>query len=422
MRRTAPRRRARAQAVVEYGLLVAAGAIMAIIGLVILRDAVAGYLGGQSTNAQPSANVIAGLPLHAVDVRGSCTPLPPPVYTGQSFGCSLTVTDLYRDGPPQVPAGTLDFVNTTGTFSPNPCSLTASPGSSTTSSCAVVFTPTTAGPQVLQATYNPTSNHLSQTWQNPTQIVAVDQTRLQLSCASGVPLGEPASCTASVLDLFTNGLVPGASITWTTTGGASGTFSPPGALSPQQSTDQCTTPSPAGPCGRLFRSGISAQDQGVHTVLADYPGDAYHDKSNNTASVTVNGPRQHVTNVQVVCAGGTSRQQPVPLLQQVQCGVTVEDKNPLDSNGNPTNISPTGSVDWSVQPNNGAAGGFSPSSCQLSRLTDAAAQCTTFYQPTALAQPDGLDGDNTHPVVASYSSSDPVHPSTDGTTTVYVHP
>lgn len=427
--------KARAQAYVEYGLLVAVVVIGFLVGLNALMGAATAYMA--HAEPTPNATVLANLPNHVVEIKTSCTPLSAPVVTGQPINCSLTVTDITTIEPGRLPTGTIVFTSgASGTFSS--CNLG---GSGVISGCSFQYTPTNFGPQDLAATYIPSSSHQSRTEPPPPlpgQYIAnaVDQTDTRLSCATTVLVGEPSQCNVEVVDLYPArfGTVPGLSVDVTASGG--GTLSGVNALTPRYSTSYPSCPTSltlddgTSACGTLFRSGATPADANQsHTIAAAYAGDPARYFQSDTSNappmvVNVGGPPQHPVTVDVQCdAGAQSSPLQINVRNTTNCRATVTDTNPASTGNprtvqNPTGITPTGRVSWSATQDSGGAGSL-PNTCGLSETTAGAAACTITYTATSVGMPPGPGYVGTHQVVATYLT-DWIHtqqttsPSTEG--------
>jgi hypothetical protein len=418
---------------VEYGILVAVVVVGFLVGLSVLGGAAMPYLA--HTEPTPNATVLAGLPSHVVAISMSCTPPPVPFYTGQVLNCSLTVRDITTIEPGRLPTGTMAFSSTSGAFGQNSCQLSGPiGGDGVTSGCTFQYRAQKSRRQNIAATYHPTSSHQSRATQLMQVIVAINKTETQLVCANSVPVGEPSQCTVAVLDVFTNSLLPGVRLDTTTSagGGATGTFSPIGTLSPRSATYTCVTAN-NGVCGTLFRSGSAGpEEQGPHSIVTTFQGvDQDYEASTKPAVVSVTGPTQHPVKVDVTCSGGVTPQSPlqINLGASTGCTATVSDVNLPDSNGNPTNITPTGTLSWTALADSGGTGGFANSAnspCTLREVVVSVANCgplTMTYTPTSVGTPPPPDYVGTHQVVARYSS-DWIHPQIgndlQGSTNVYV--
>ncbi|MBV9603127.1 MAG: hypothetical protein JOZ87_40670 [Chloroflexi bacterium] len=138
-------------------------------------------------------------------------------------------------------------------------------------------------------------------------------------------------------------------------------------------------------------------------------------------------PPQHSVSVSVKCDAG-SQQSPLQINQagaSTTCTATVTDTAPPDANGNPRQITPTGTVSWSSSADNGGKSTWPPNpSCTLQRVDDSKAQCQTTYTPTSIGTPPGPNYVDTQHVSAHFNGDGFIHtvpsdsPPTDGV--VYV--
>jgi hypothetical protein len=376
--------RAKAQAFVEYALLVAVVVVAFIVGLSALSGAAVHYLA--HTEATPPPGVLGVLPNHLVNMTLTCNPpTPSPLLTGTQFSCTVTVTDLTSPGPALLPSGSVIFASSSGSIAP--CTLA---GSGVTSSCTSVFTPTSTGQQNLTATYSPTSAHVQDFKQLPVGLItAVDQTQMTLNCLPAA-VGEPGACTATVTSLFPGfGTTPSrmgmpiANLPVTISAGT-GTFSDYGQLSPQTpNASSCTTT--ASGCTLLFRSNpVPAEQNQSRTLTATFAGDQDYQAATQAAVFQVGAAPAHSVKVTVGCSAG-SQSSPLQVNQNdsTTCKATVIDQAPY-----PTEITPTGTVSW--QPpasNNGGGGTFDRNVCTLARVDEQTAFCQVTYTPTSIGTP-----------------------------------
>jgi len=316
-------------------------------------------------------------PLRPTSTAVSCDPLT----VGVAASCTATVSDT-GTGTKTTPTGTVAWSSTAGdAFVPDPCVLspTATVG---VASCTVSYSPNSAGPATVTATYGGDATHAGSAGRTTVR-VAKRPTETTVSCGP-LTVGISASCTATVSD--TGGgtkTTPTGSVDWSSTAG--GSFAPdPCVLSPTATVGvaSCTvsyTPSSAG----------SAQ------ITAAYGGDLTHAPSEGQTTVTV---AKRPTETSVACedssfeAGGST-----------SCTAAVRDT------GGGAKTTPTGTVDWSST----ASATFAPDPCVLSpTATVGVASCTVVFSSTKAAK---------HTVMASYAG-DPIHEGSEGSTTVTVTP
>jgi hypothetical protein len=100
-------------------------------------------------------------PLPAANTSVSVTCTPPSITLGNFTVCTATVTNTSAGAPNGAPHGTANFTGSSGTVSPNPCTLVTF--TATTGSCAVHFTPSKTGTATIKASF--TSSNTAQ-WKN----------------------------------------------------------------------------------------------------------------------------------------------------------------------------------------------------------------------------------------------------------------
>ena len=300
---------------------------------------------------------------------------------GVAASCTATVTDT-GGGTPTTPTGTVSWSSTAGgTFVPNPCVLgpTATVG---VASCSVSYTPSSAGPAQITATYGGDLTH-SGSQGSATITVAKRPTQTEVSC-DALTVGISASCTATVSDVGAGTkTTPTGTVNWSSTAG--GTFVPnPCVLNPTATVGvaSCTVSYTPGSAG-------SAQ------ITATYGGDLTHEGSEGRTTVTV---AKRPTQTTVSCvdssfeAGGSTN-----------CTATVSDT------GAGTKTTPIGTVDWSSN----LTATFVPDPCLLSpTATVGVASCTVAFSSTKAG---------THTITATYGG-DAIHEGSTGGTTVTVTP
>lgn len=299
---------------------------------------------------------------------------------GIAATCTATVTDT-GTGIKTTPTGTVAWSSTAGdAFVPDPCVLTAT-ATVGVASCTVSYSPDSAGPVTVTATYGGDPTHSGSQGQT-TVTVAKRPTSTTVSC-DALTVGVSASCTATVTD--TGGgtkTPPSGTVDWSSTAG--GTFVP----------DPC----PLTPTGTGVASctvSYTPASAGSATVTATYGGDLTHAGSVGQATVQV---AKRPTQTSVSCepssfeAGGST-----------SCTATVSDT------GGGTKTTPIGTVDWSST----ESGTFVPNPCTLMpTATPGVASCTVVFSSTKAA---------THTITATYGD-DPIHEGSADSTTVTVTP
>jgi hypothetical protein len=272
--------------------------------------------------------------------------------------------------------------------------------------CTTQFTPTSTGQIDINATYVPTSSHLTAIFQRLNVASAVDATLMTLRCPPfAIAIGEPVACNATVTDLYPGrpGVVPNLPVAITA---GTGTFSAPGQLSPQTpGSGSCTTTSSG--CTLLFRANPVLSEQGVtHSLTATFSGNQDYQLAQGSAVVTVGGPNPHSVSVTVQCNRGSTPSTPLQVNSgsTTRCTATVVDTQPPDGNGNPTQITPTGTISWSAAQQYGAGNfaGSPPITCALTAVDAATARCRVTYTPTSIGLAPAPNYLDTQTISASY--------------------
>src|SRR6058998_4289872 len=161
------------------------------------------------------------------------------------------------------------------------CSLSGTGG---TQSCAVSYTPTTAGVHSIVAKYAGDSAHADSTSPAAPVTATKHSTATGLVCDPSVPVGSAASCTATVTDSVATAPFPTGPVNFFADGAATPFTSC--SLSGSGVTQSCSvsyTPTTAGP----------------HSIVAKYAGDGAHaDSTSPPAAVTAT---KHSTATSVSC-------------------------------------------------------------------------------------------------------------------------
>jgi hypothetical protein len=186
----------------------------------------------------------------------SCIPPAPP--DGTASTCTATVTGSAASAP----TGTVSFIASpsSGTFS-DTGTCTVSAGTGDTSSCDLTFTTSTGGGYTITGNYSGDDANVAS--DGSTTIVAIDPTSTSVSCpTTGVTVGDPINCTATVTDSGGNAAMYG-SVEFATDPATSG------ALQPSSCTENTTASSTTVSCPVQF----TPPQVGVYELSATYCGD-----------------------------------------------------------------------------------------------------------------------------------------------------
>ena len=205
-------------------------------------------------------------PAHATTTLVACDE----ATAGVARSCTATVTDAATD--PSTPTGAVTWSTTNGTVTD---SCTLGPAAS----CGVSFTPASAGPATVTAAYGGTATHLASESELAVD-VARRGTTTTVTCGGPVTLPSSTTCTATVTDASAGAASPPTgTVTWSTTG--TGTFS----------TSSCTLAAvPASSTASTCSTSYTPSIAGSHPVTGSFGGDAGHDASGGTTTVTAQSP------------------------------------------------------------------------------------------------------------------------------------
>lgn len=270
-----------------------------------------------------------------------CVPNPMPV--GQAGTCTATVSDT-GGGTLVTPTGTIGWSTSgSGSFTSNTCNLAGG-------TCSVEYTADegSEGTHTITATYSGDTDHQGSIG---TVLLGVVQRHsyTSLSCApKPVPVDNPTTCTATVVDAS-----GGTSVT--PTGTVSFSTGSPGAFSPTS----CTLS--AGSCSVTYTPNPGSE--GTQGLVATYSGDSVHTGSLGNFNLDATA---HSTSTSLTCSP-----QKVPVGAPTTCTVSVTDTT------SGVTLTPSGSVGFTSS----MSGAFTPSaSCNLSG-SGATASCSVTYAP-----------------------------------------
>jgi hypothetical protein len=216
-------------------------------------------------------------------VTVSCEP--GSVAVSQPTKCTATVADT-EAGTPSTPTETVSFSSSgEGKFSSPGCPLTEVAGPEHAARCSVEYTPsaTGGGTASIVAKYGGDVEH-EKSEGTTTLSVTARATAVLVSCGSGVVVSQPATCTARVTDTETAGTpsTPEGTVRFKSDVTAA-SFGLEGA---------CTlTPLASGSssaCSLEYKPGEVGS--GVHTIRAEYGGDATHAEINGSGTLPVSAP------------------------------------------------------------------------------------------------------------------------------------
>lgn len=219
-------------------------------------------------------------------------------------------------------------------------------------------------------------------------------TTTSLDCAGGTPVGQPASCTATVTDTDSGSpIVPAGTVTFSSDG--SGTFS----------ASACALTPAGGPARASCTVTYTRSNDVTQTVTAHYRGDSSHAASSGSADFTGLRP----TSTSISCS-------PSSVPPFLDCMATVTDTGPG------AKASPTGSVEFTNSPLLPWPYGFADRGGghinNQDRCTDLAATATpgvsSCSPPNAFEPPPSSFGTIT--AVAKYQGDDGIHAPSSGST------
>jgi len=213
-----------------------------------------------------------------------------PVLAGQASLCTATVTDE-GGGSGVAPTGSVTWSVTGGAgLGAASCVLAGTGG---VSSCAVSYAPQVAGSATVTATYAGSPVHVSGA-ASATVLADVRGSETSVSCApTTVSSGAPTTCTATVGDAGGSGaLGPEGSVAWTSV--EAGSFAAASCSLAGSGTERTCSVS------------YTPAESGSHTIRASYGGDAAHEGSAGTASITAVGADVTAPTVQITAPSGAT--------------------------------------------------------------------------------------------------------------------
>ncbi len=204
--------------------------------------------------------------------------------------CQVTVTDTAPETPAP-PAGTVSLeASSGGVITPAPaCELTPVPASEERiSACTVTYEPVQSGTPTITATYPTDGAHTGSTIVVMLTVEA-RTTSLAVSCGSGVTLSQPATCTATVTDTSGSAHPPSGAVSFTSdTRGGVFTSEATCSLSSVP-----PTPTAQASCAVQYTPGQLGS--GLHTITAQYGGDAAHALARSSGALAVSAPPPVIT-------------------------------------------------------------------------------------------------------------------------------
>jgi hypothetical protein len=302
----------------------------------------------------------------------SCAPAK--VFVGKDSTCTATVTNAGEGGTPD---GVVSFKPAGPELSATSCELV---GTGASAGCEVTFTPATAGPHDLTASYAGSATHQASESAAFTVIGSVegtggegDATKTTVTCQSPVAEGTASNCKVKVED---EAATPAGELN-----GQTVSFSSSGTGSFDNATCTLVGNASSGECAVNY----TAAAPGTDTITAKFAADTDHQASQDSASVETTeggtGGNGHATSTALDCAPST-----LNVGDASTCTATV-----TDTAASPT--TPSGKVNF------GPAGGeLSPESCDLTG-SGASASCEVTFTPASPGQRDvdaAYAGDETH--------------------------
>jgi large repetitive protein len=349
------------------------------------------YTGDDGHDASVAVAAISVIPREGGTNPTSTTVecLPGSVEVEVASTCEVTVEDT--SATPSTPTGTVSFASSgQGGFSDGgSCTLAsqavAPPIGEPTASCQVTYTPTArgTGSHGITAVYPGDASHeFSLAQFDLTVTEDQHRTRTALNCEpGGVEVGQPSTCTVSVVDASTTPTVPTGSVELSSN--AEGEFANGGTCALSRASQNSAF------CRVEYRP-TSVPPSETHELLAEYLGDATHRRSQGTDAIVV-VPSQSRT--QVAC-------DPAQLTEgeTTTCTATVFTGNA----GNPNPIE--GNVEFRTS----GRGSFEPATtCTLSG-DNQSASCSVRYTSDRA----GKD------TIQAISSGDDTHQGSSGSTEV----
>jgi hypothetical protein len=329
-----------AQDLVQFGLMTAAVAIVALAGLEFLSGTIRWYFGDVAPTLAPPAASVPGFPLHRLEMRFTCTDSQ--LLVGVSTNCQAVLSDPDTLNPVPI-SGTLSIASSGGQFVG--CT-TLSPVSPSSAQCAGTFSSNQGGQFVLTASFAPTSNHINaDTSAHPVRITVFGVPTMNLNCApTTVSVDSPTVCTGR---LQTSG--PTASglsnrtLSWSVSPPGSGTLTCSEASTCPPASPTCTTDA-NGECAFVFRPGPALGQDTITVAFArDDPTrfNPPYDAKSISQAITVTAPVLHDTDADVDVCDKTADK------SILHCLVTIKDMYPAPNPPDPdtdARVPPTGTA------------------------------------------------------------------------------
>ena len=283
----------------------------------------------------------------------SCNPSRLPARATTS--CTATVIDEAQSGTN--PSGVVNFTsNGQGAFSPESCEPQEAGGNENEASCQVTYTPASAGSGTHRLTASYEGDEFHAPSEGTTALTVVPRTETNVECApSSLTLGNPSTCTATVVDLSANpSSLDGGEVSF-----ESG--NPEGELTPASCELRGNT---TASCSVSYR----AKATGNHRIIARFHPDATHEASSGETTIVVEPVVKNDTETKVSCTPGL-----VIAGNAATCSAEVTDK------ANATTAStPSGLITFTTDNPEGTFSGGA--ACELVG-SGATAACSVTYRP-----------------------------------------
>src|SRR3989454_4167547 len=339
---------------------------------------------GDTTNAGGSGTSALAVTIRATKTTVTPNPATATIGTGITLHAKILDSSL---GTKSIPTGTVSWSDggAGGSFNATSCTLAQYSTSTSTSICAIAYTPpANAGPVTITGTYSGDNTHSTSSGTSALT-VTLRATKDTISQKTAAPIVDVVTnFDVKVLDSSSGTKsIPTGTVSWSD-GGAGGSFTTASCTLTQFGTSTSTS---------VCTIAYTAHNAGPVTITGTYSGDGTHKTSSGALTLTIS--LRATTTTVLPSPATTGLGEPITLYAKV-----------LDSSVGTKSI-PTGTVSWS---DGGAGGSFNATSCTLAQFgtSTSTGMCNIAYTPPANAGPVTItatySGDSTHKISSGTSA------------------
>ena len=336
---------------------------------------------GDTTNAGGSGTSALAVTIRATKTTVTPNPATATIGTGITLHAKILDSSL---GTKSIPTGTVSWSDggAGGSFNATSCTLAQYSTSTSTSICAIAYTPpANAGPVTITGTYSGDNTHSTSSGTSALT-VTLRATKDTISQKTAAPIVDVVTnFDVKVLDSSSGTKsIPTGTVSWSD-GGAGGSFTTASCTLTQFGTSTSTS---------VCTIAYTAHNAGPVTITGTYSGDGTHKTSSGALTLTIS--LRATTTTVLPSPATTGLGEPITLYAKV-----------LDSSVGTKSI-PTGTVSWS---DGGAGGSFNATSCTLAQFgtSTSTGRCAIVYSPPANA--------GTFTITATFSG-DAIHKTSSG--------